>query len=317
MRNQATIPEKKIEAPEGPGILLKAVRLERGLSLEDVAQSLKLTQEIILILESDSFDKKIATTFYKGYIKSYAKLLKISEVEVLDRYEKYRPKEKPHAVITSTFETRISQELKERKLSAVHFLIIFILVISLVFIVGYWVSNHLKSTPNETPEDKPLSLIHENISENEIPLSLDNNQTILTSEGNNEAVSDKNSSILKPSGTTSDQSNQNENPSPEISESIQQTNERPVQSSFASLESMNMHIEFKGDCWVKITDKNDNILAIGIKRTGKIIALTGDGPFKLVIGKPSVVSIQLNETPVDLSIYPKGHAATFTLPFED
>ena len=75
----------------GPGVLLRAGRESAGLSIEQVADKLHLLQSVIVSLETDSYDRIRGETFVRGYLRNYARLLGISDDEVMARYNAGKP----------------------------------------------------------------------------------------------------------------------------------------------------------------------------------------------------------------------------------
>lgn len=69
------------------GELLKAERLSQNLSVNDVAQALKLTQKVINSIEAGDSDALPAKTFVRGFVKSYAELLKLDSSVVLRQFQ--------------------------------------------------------------------------------------------------------------------------------------------------------------------------------------------------------------------------------------
>ncbi len=59
------------------GEILKAERLKQGISVADVASSLKLSSRIINSIESGAINELPAKTFIRGFVKSYAQYLKL------------------------------------------------------------------------------------------------------------------------------------------------------------------------------------------------------------------------------------------------
>ncbi len=59
------------------GQLLRQAREQQNLTLAQVAQQLNLSRSLIDDLEQDQVDAKLSSTFVRGYLRSYAKLLKI------------------------------------------------------------------------------------------------------------------------------------------------------------------------------------------------------------------------------------------------
>jgi|GEM_PF-1274415 len=71
--------------------------------------------------------------------------------------------------------------------------------------------------------------------------------------------------------------------------------------------------EFSADCWVQVTDANGEVLAVGIKRIGKVMPLEGVVPFTVILGEPSAVSIEFDGEVYDLSRFRAGRTARFVL----
>ncbi len=69
------------------GELLKSERINQKLSVQDVASSLKLSVKIIASIEAGEIDALPAKTFVRGFVKSYAQLLKIDSEVVLRQFQ--------------------------------------------------------------------------------------------------------------------------------------------------------------------------------------------------------------------------------------
>ncbi len=119
-----------------PGEILNRAREKEGLSLEDVSERLKLRPSLIRDIECNRFNQpNLMKTFIKGYIKSYASLLKVDEQTVL------------HAFDVLMKETEVNQqeiiqkqENEKRRIIRVNFLWSFgvvVLILLAVFLVVY------------------------------------------------------------------------------------------------------------------------------------------------------------------------------------
>lgn len=67
--------------------MLKAERLNKNLSLQDVATSLKLSTKLIASLEAGNLDELPAKTFVRGFVKSYAQFLRLDTDVVLRQFQ--------------------------------------------------------------------------------------------------------------------------------------------------------------------------------------------------------------------------------------
>lgn len=75
--------ENTVDAPEF-GRLLKRTRERLGLSTEDVAMELRLSRFQIQALEEDDWDQLPGTTYARGYLRSYARLLDLDAEKLLE-----------------------------------------------------------------------------------------------------------------------------------------------------------------------------------------------------------------------------------------
>lgn len=69
------------------GELLKTERVNQGLTIQQVAQALKLNQKMIIALESGDSSQLPAKTFIRGFVKSYAQHLKLDSDAVLRQFQ--------------------------------------------------------------------------------------------------------------------------------------------------------------------------------------------------------------------------------------
>jgi len=68
------------------GERLKKIRLERRLSLADVSKSTKIQVKYLAFLEDGEYSKLPADVYVKGYLKSYANYLGLSETILIKQY---------------------------------------------------------------------------------------------------------------------------------------------------------------------------------------------------------------------------------------
>ncbi len=67
-----------------PGRLLSAAREARGFSAEDIARQIRLSVQTIMDLEHDQYAQIGARTFVRGYLCTYARLVNVSETQILE-----------------------------------------------------------------------------------------------------------------------------------------------------------------------------------------------------------------------------------------
>ncbi len=77
------LPSVQPPSPASPGSLLREARLASGLTIAEVTQSIKFAERQIEAIERDDFDKLPGSTFVRGVIRSYAKLLRLDSEPLL------------------------------------------------------------------------------------------------------------------------------------------------------------------------------------------------------------------------------------------
>ena len=70
-------------AGTSPGALLRAAREARGLSIEEVADRLRLNAALVLAMEQDRLALLGAPVFARGHLRNYASLVGAPEKEVM------------------------------------------------------------------------------------------------------------------------------------------------------------------------------------------------------------------------------------------
>lgn len=106
------------------GNLLKSTREASGLSLDDLATETKIQKRYLIDLEEENFEDMPGKVYEKGFLKTYAQALGLSEKDVLGLYEEIRE--------VKPVDTQKEEEVEEKhKISKMK---IFISIIFLIII---------------------------------------------------------------------------------------------------------------------------------------------------------------------------------------
>lgn len=68
------------------GRLLRAVREARGLSLQDLSDSSRISVRYLEAVEDDDYERLPSATFVRGYVREMARLLELDEAAMVDGY---------------------------------------------------------------------------------------------------------------------------------------------------------------------------------------------------------------------------------------
>src|SRR5471030_32627 len=98
-------PSGKIN-PIGPR--LRYAREGLRLTVTDIARQLRLTTERIESLESDNYENMPGTTFIKGYLRAYARLLNLPADEIIADFVSLNPMSETKSFILSSTKSHTS-----------------------------------------------------------------------------------------------------------------------------------------------------------------------------------------------------------------
>ena len=73
----------------GPGQRLREAREAANLTLGEVASRMRLDPHVLELLEDDHYERLHGTTFVRGYLSGYARLLNLPERPILEAYERH------------------------------------------------------------------------------------------------------------------------------------------------------------------------------------------------------------------------------------
>ncbi len=83
------------------GAFLRKAREARGLDIREAAQQTRINHHFLKAIEENDFSKLPGEVFVKGFLKSYARFLNLSEDEVMKRYTEARSGAAPAAAAPS------------------------------------------------------------------------------------------------------------------------------------------------------------------------------------------------------------------------
>ena len=167
-QNEAVVATEEINLVVGPGAILKEARETGGLTEQQVADKLNFRLRLVQNIEVDIFDRSLPEAFNRGYLKSYAKLVNISETVVLNSYDQLAEVQSQCAGMQS-FSKGTEKQAEHKLLMWITYLI---LAIFLTATVVWWLQ-----TPSEQPEPikaEKVNLVEKASANNEA------NNTILT-----------------------------------------------------------------------------------------------------------------------------------------
>lgn len=309
--NEQAPPAEQTELTVGQ--LLKQEREQRKLTLEHVAKQLNLKVEVIQSLEADQPDKAILPTFMRGYVRAYARFLKMPEQQLLSRFEQVHQVKSTPVKAMKTFSNRQAKQQTETRFMWLTYVIVAILLASL----AAWLWQGARDFTSTTATTEPIVSVVVDADSSAVPqteLMPDIEQTATVSAVDSAAsAAEASALVLPPQAVLTSEEAAIALPDPtEVAES---SSESFGDSNDSGLDRLKM--TFNDNCWIDVLDANGERIAYGTKQSGYVMELNARGPFTITLGNPSVVAIDINQKPFDMSGFPGGRVAKFTLAGQD
>lgn len=317
---------------QGPGQILREARERVNLSTQDIADKMKLKKALIEDIEQDNYDINISLTFVRGYLKLYAKHVRVCEEDILGAFENLSTQKKEPARLQN-FSRRVSNQANDDKLMLVTYLIV-AAVVALVVVWWFQQSTTTTSTQSNTSsysevvtEAAAQKIIVQEIFSSEETTKLDPKVLIATPlepAVSVDEIGDTHTDILLPTFIEEQASdNQNIVNEPVYEETVDNISTLVRRVDVTSgividtTKPVELIFEFSGDCWMNLSDATGENIAYGVKVKGRVMPVTGIPPFIVTLGAPEVVKISYAGKSLNMSFLPSGRIAKFDLPLSE
>ena len=320
----------------GPGERLAAERIKKGLSVEDVASRMHLSTSILEAIEENNFDEITAPIFVKGYLRAYARIVALSEDEMIEQYLEMYSEEDPPISSTSSMVPELS--VKDARIKWTTYLVIVVLG---VLLAAWWWN---KQQNDEAPIslDAQTSGIDENASD-EAPVVSSEVQagseslidSMETAESQQMAAQESAAATplpatepaeaelpAAPEETAAVESEPEAEPEPEPEAEVEDTTavtESPMAAEPEAAEpetaagtranpersaptgSDKLQIIVHADTWGDVKDASNYQLVYDLLRADTSIELMGEAPFAVFLGNGYGVEILFNGEEVEVT----------------
>ncbi|AUW02914.1 cytoskeleton protein RodZ [Vibrio campbellii] len=304
------------------GTLLKNKRESLGMTQKHVADRLRLRVSVIEDIENNRFEEQQVTTFTRGYLRSYAKLVGLDEKIVLAALEQTS---EVHVKPQETEMQSFSRKTKHEKHNSRIMLLTWAIAIVITGISGAWwwqnqQENSLAQLSAQTAETEQVAddADIDQMSADELiastPAEIAPVSAALTVVSEADTAMSAAGDVTEPvvAAVAAEVTEEAAQEPVAVIEDAQEAEEpaAPVVPEGMTLLTM----KFKADCWIQVKDANGKTLVSGTHKPGQDVELAGKAPFKVILGAPEGVTMTFASEPVDLSGYTSGKVARFTLP---
>jgi len=325
---QAAHSEVTQSMSNNPGESLRQAREVKGWSVAEVASQLNLTQQRLAQIEAGAFDKLPGTTFARGYIRAYAKLLELDQNRLVLEFDQFTGTDATgssvHALGRIEEPVRYSQSILR--------LVSFLLLLALIGAGFLWWQD--QGRPVASLADVGIEHVEVEGADGTTQvhsLAEPEDQAVVAAQGNESA-----SPLLlpiepgeAPEAVTETQQPAAEGtaaaptPAPSAAPEATQPDTAAAPQAPAAPEPAApvavapgqgaLSVQFTADCWTQVTDADGKVLLSALKRSGERIELTGKAPIKLHLGFARGAQVTYNGESVDVTPHISGETARLTL----
>lgn len=329
------------QAPIDIGAMLIAARKNKNWSTKDVASKLNLAAATIEKIESNQFDGQLPVIFIRGYISAYAKKVGLDAETLTTAFDQQTQAQVPTINQLKPL-SRFDSSRKEINSSNIIFKLITYLIVLLLIAFAAWEAWKKFVITEQEPHSQSTSIqatTTQEITLNDLPATQQNKSALAETEAEdnsqpqqlqaqesvkenpdvqqNQSVTESSQQQVSEQQNNEQEYSEQEKVQQENNELISQTSEQPAsllqEKPIVRGENLSAQFVFSGDCWLKVTDANGEVLAIGVKKNAKVMLLQGVAPLNVILGDPAVVDITVDGRKYDLSGYTAGRTAKFQL----
>jgi cytoskeleton protein RodZ len=285
------------------GTLLRQAREAAGMSIDAAAQQLKLHPRQVKAIEDGEFALLPGRTFVRGFVRNYARLLRLDADRVLDAL--------PGAAAAPALESptlhETAQTMGELPTSerarpgwtrwAIPLTLVAVVAAAAIyeFVRGQDTRRAAPPPAVERPVDRPAERPVER------PGVTEPAGTPLPNPMSGApAMPPAADAVASPSGA----------PVPPVTE----VRPAAAPAAAAAVGEAPLVLTFRGASWAEVRDRTGRVLLSQTVPAGQAHALSGTPPFELHLGNAQNVAVTFNGKPVDLAPYTRQNIARFTLP---
>ena len=287
-------------SPDGPGARLRAAREASGLSLDQVAQQLKLAPRQVKALEDEDFGKLPGRTFARGFVRNYARLLNLEADDLLALMPDaaHAPAlGSPALHSTSTTMGELPTATVTRP-NFMRWLIPLVLVASIVGAAAYeWYRGGLVA---------PGDVSHTVASAPQVDPQLP------APPATPPAPATGTSSTLLPNPLAAEGQAIEPSPVPEARDASPAT-AAPAAAPEAAATPAPLVLAYRGPSWTEVRDRTGQLLIARMFAAGSEQSIRGTPPFEVVIGNARAVTLTYQGKPIDLGRYTRQNVARLRL----
>jgi cytoskeleton protein RodZ len=281
-----------------PGAMLRQGRESRGLSVDDVAQALKLTPKQVVAIESEEFDILPGNTFARGFVRNYARFLQFDPAPLMAALERQLAHAEVDLSPVSNAGGTMPTGFASRGVPKVVWMFLLIAIAALVAVV-YLDRLRPQTAPTEAASGAaavapapPAPAVAETAS-GEAATKDQAGAAAAVPVVPAQVIPAAPSEVPAPASAVAPAAQ----PAPAAA---------PADSAAAAQAMRRLEFSFARESWVQVRDGSGKVLLSNNNPAGSSRVVDGVPPFSLIVGNAPAVTLTYDDRPVDL----KPHTAS-------
>ncbi|MGD2052628.1 MAG: DUF4115 domain-containing protein [Gammaproteobacteria bacterium] len=326
--NELENSEAEFHEPPAFGQQLMLAREKAGMTIDEAARELNLSEETVEAIEDSDLDRLPPVAFVQGYIRSYARLLGLSEDKIFEEFEE----EVPHQIETELHPRSPLPEQASSQTPVIKLISTLIMLSAVVVLLYAAFSYYIEKSERiekagladnedvmaQLPPEAPLIEQYTRIDEDDAlvvePLIAAGEEEQAEAGTDAEPVVSLQQEM---EALAADEAADKAVSDVPVSETAVEEI-TPVVTIQPITGGDVLALSAEQESWAEIVDANDIRLFYGMIKPDQALSLTGQAPFDVFLGNAPVVSMSLNSINIDMTKYIRSNnIAHFKISVED
>lgn len=272
----------------GVGQQLRAAREARGLSLAEVAQSLKLGQGQVAALENEEWQLLPGNTMIRGFVRNYARLFSLDVEQLMRGLDAAELQQKPQLAASAGTSAHLPPPSGRRAERRDYLAVLAgLLLLGLAVLVYFFAPlDQWQLRMGELIESRSAAPRAERAQPEPAPPAAVESTTRAAAAESVTTVNAPNATVLAAASSS---------------------------ASAAAAGGGELRLSFAQSAWVEVRDAMGQLIVSGMMPAASQREIVGQAPFSLVIGNATQVTVQYRGRLIDLAPHSKGDVARLTV----
>ena len=297
----------------GPGGQLRQARKACGMTLADVGDSLKMSPRQIEAVENEDYSRLSSATFIRGFIRNYAKLLKIDATPLLSALDaKLLP---PVAELSASSGSGVRMPVDgeregKKSLAAI---VVAVVLLGVALLLYFDVVDLSKLLQEKTDTAKPAAITtpsNTTLTSPTEPTTAASAQTDVAAPNFTVLATESTSAVPPAVSPVLPLGSNGSTPIATAELTAKQITPLPLVLKPGERQLV---FSFDADAWVEAKDANGRMLLSQLSLKGTTQTVGGKPPFQLVVGNAANVRLQSGDHMVDLKPHIRAEVARLSL----